>query len=142
MIYYRLFFNPLLDRQENCNAFFVNKILNCIFQGLASFIQMLLFTIPLILIFNILETSKPAVALLSCLGRYEMTFNKDGGHNLCTEGEGYRKIICQISFLVFEFLSSNIPEAVLLFLCFKEIKDQDERVQSIISKKDFIKRRR
>lgn len=90
----------------------------------------------------ILQASPSPRNLDACLGHYEQHFYADMGQNVCTAGGFVLNILCKMSILLHMILSSNIPEAFMLYACFKAIRDQNERAKDMISEKHYHLRKR
>ena len=92
--------------------------------------------------FFIIEASAPTPGLQVCLGQYELNYFSEGGQNVCTKSDQWiNRAFCHASIVAYVFLSSNIAEAFLLYKCMKMIQKQTESSRTLISEKEFIKRR-
>lgn len=78
----------------------------------------------------------------ACLGNYEVHFDEDLGNTVCIYGSFLRVFWCKIAVLIHMTLSSNVPEAFLLYFCFKAIQKQNEKVKELIGENHYIKRKR
>ena len=84
------------------------------------------------------EANKP---LSACLGKIETHFNKSGTR-LCTNFEHIGTYVCKIPLWTFQIISSNIPEALMLYPCFKRIQKATEESKIMIGKEAYKQRRR
>lgn len=78
----------------------------------------------------------------ACLGHYELHYDKDAGQSICPLGGILVTSLCKISVLIHIITSSNIPEAFMLYACFKAIRDQNEKVKDMIGEKHYSLRKR
>ena len=94
--------------------------------------------INIILVFLGSESNR---VLDACLGNFHKHYEKSGTQ-LCTSEDFFRNMICRVSFTFYSLLSSNIPEAFLLFKCFNKIKEQTDKSQTMIGEASYQQRRR
>ena len=108
---------------------------------LAKIVVSILFTVSISTSFFILFGSEPTFTEQSCLGNYVLLYDRKG-HQLCNAGSILSIWACKLSFVIYITLSSNLPEALLLYKCFQKIQVQIERVQSMIDEASYHRRRR
>ena len=113
-----------------------------VFQGLAKILVFLQFLIPALLTASILTSSPSTRILDACLGNYEQHFAKSSGFQVCTVGRSWQKILCQISVIIHSVFSSNVLEAIFLYICFNTVKHQTEKSQKMIGDKAYDVRKR
>ena len=90
-----------------------------------------------ILTVNILLWSPDNRSLDACLGNFERHFSETIGNLPCSIGSNWQKNICKGSILLHTVLSSNIPEAFLLYKCFEFIKKQTEKSHELIGEEKY-----
>ena len=108
---------------------------------LAKIVVWTLFIVSFLTSFFIIFGSEPTASEQSCLGNYVLLFDHKG-HQICNAGSMVSIWACKFSFVIYITLSSNLPEAVLLYKCFKKIQVQIEKVQSMIDEASYHRRRR
>ncbi len=91
---------------------------------------------------SVLHGSPDTATLSSCLGTYETHFVKSSGNKVCSFGTWIEQSLCKCSLLIHATLSSNIPEAFLLYPCFKAIQKQTEKSEAFLGKNSFAQRKR
>ena len=101
------------------------------------------FLIPVItygLIYKVNDETSPSLAL--CLGKaYKDYFTTEYLH--CSVYENvFARYGCRIWSYILLLLMSNFLDVYFVFQCTKSIKDQTEESKSMISKKDYIIRKR
>ena len=64
------------------------------------------------------------------------------GTGTCESHDQTRKIVCELSVLIHAIITSNLAEALLLYFCFKAIKEQAESVSGLIGPTQYQKRKR
>ena len=64
------------------------------------------------------------------------------GTGTCESHDQTRTIVCQLSVLIHAIITSNLAEALLLYFCFKAIKEQAESVSGLIGPTQYQKRKR
>ena len=83
--------------------------------------------------------SWPAMAL--CNGKAYLNFFSTN-YRLCEYENIYAKYICRIWSIFIYLFMSNIFDAILFYFCAREIKEQTEVAKKMLSKSDYINRRR
>ena len=68
-------------------------------------------------------------------------FNREGT-GTCESHDQTQNIVCQLSVLIHAIITSNLAEALLLYFCFKAIKEQAESVSGLIGPTQYQKRKR
>lgn len=91
---------------------------------------------------GVLAGSPDNRSLSACIGTYETHFQEKNGNLVCSRGGFYREAFCKLCVAFHTILSSNIPEAILLFFCFKAIQQQTEKSKALISENSFQSRKR
>ena len=87
--------------------------------------------------------SSPNTRVLDiCLGNYEQDFLKSSGVQVCTIGKSWQRILCVSSLIIHTVMSSNVLDAIFLYICFNKIKHQTEKLKKIIGKKAYELRKR
>ena len=87
--------------------------------------------------------SSPNTRVLDiCLGNYEQDFLKSSGVQVCTIGKSWQRILCVSSLVIHTVMSSNVLDAIFLYICFNKIKHQTEKLKKIIGKKAYELRKR
>ena len=87
--------------------------------------------------------SSPNTRVLDiCLGNYEQDFLKSSGVQVCTIGKSWQRILCVSSLIIHTVLSSNVLDAIFLYICFNKIKHQTEKVKKMIGEKAYELRKR
>ena len=108
---------------------------------LAKIMATSLFIISFFTSFFIIFGTELVIHLESCLGNYWLQYDSRG-HEVCGSGSVFVKVACKFSFVLYFLLSSNVPEAFLLYKCFKKIGEQTESVQEMIDTASYQRRRR
>ena len=87
--------------------------------------------------------SSPNTRVLDiCLGNYEQDFLKSSGVQVCTIGKSWQRILCVSSLIIHTILSSNVLDAIFLYICFNKIRHQTEKLKKMIGKKAYELRKR
>ena len=87
--------------------------------------------------------SSPNTRILDiCLGNYEQDFLKSSGVQVCTIGKSWQRILCVSSLVIHTVLSSNVLDAIFLYICFNKIRHQTEKLKKMIGKKAYELRKR
>ena len=87
--------------------------------------------------------SSPNTRVLDiCLGNYEQDFLKSSGVQVCTIGKSWQRILCVSSLIIHTVLSSNVLDAIFLYICFNKIKHQTEKLKKMIGEKAYELRKR
>ena len=89
----------------------------------------------------ILPHSEPNRSNNGCLGQSELNFDREG-NSVCTLGNILGKYSCKFFFLIYVCLSSNLPEAILLYPCFKKIQKQTEVAKQMLGKETYRRRKK
>lgn len=100
------------------------------------------FFVPLIITYGVVNATDHLVTLDACLGHYEQTYVKTSGNQLCNSGSYFDTGFCKVVFVLYAIISSHIPEAILLYRCFRMIQIQTELSHDLIGDKQYIQRRR
>ena len=88
-----------------------------------------------------MSSSKPSLTLNGCLGSLELNYGNHG-NQICTVGNFLEKFACKFCFISYCIMSSNICEPLMLYPCFKLIKQQTEDSQHLIGHRAYHHRRR
>ena len=83
--------------------------------------------------------SMPALAI--CNGKAYFNFFTTK-YKLCNHENIYAKYLCRIWSIFIQVFMSNIFDAILFYFCAREIKEQTEATKKMLSKSDYINRRR
>ena len=78
----------------------------------------------------------------ACLGYFEHHYGKSGGNKICNQGGFVLKMLCSLTALGHMVISYNIPETLLLYFCYKAIKEQTESVRKAIGQESYKNRKR
>ena len=116
--------------------------LSVYFQGLAKIMVVCQFLISGCLSMSLLISSPNTRVLDICLGNYEQDFLKSSGVQVCTIGKSWQRILCVSSLIIHTVMSSNVLDAIFLYICFNKIKHQTEKLKKIIGKKAYELRKR
>ena len=100
------------------------------------------FLIPCCLTVSILTSSSEYLTLDACLGKYEQYFVKSSGIQVCIDGKSWQKILCMLSLIIHAIFSSNVLDAIFLYICFTKVKSQTEKAKTMIGKKAYEVRKR
>lgn len=111
-------------------------------RNFGKIVSLLSFLITLIITYGIVIATDDPVPLNTCLGHYERNYLKIGGYQLCNNGTDFQMIFCKVVFVFYAVISSHIPEAILLYRCFRMIQIQTELSHPLIGDKQYIRRRR
>ena len=115
-------------------------------QFLASLFVALNYIVPAIIVSLLINGSNSMNALNSCLGNFELNYLRRGKIQLLTcnnkEASNFSLFMCYGAFSSYFFFSNNILEAILLYQCFKIIREQNEIAKDMIGKNSYIKRRK
>ena len=88
-------------------------------------------------------TSTPETLTLDiCLGNYEQYFVKSSGVQVCVVGQSWQRILCMLSVIIHLIYSSNILDAILLYIIFTKVKHQTEKSKTMIGQKAYGVRKR
>ena len=99
-------------------------------------------TISVSFALSILSASPDNRQMNACLGKYENHFNDPRGNQVCTHGGIIREGFCTVGIILHTILASNVPETILLFFCFRVIRTQTEKAESMIGKESYRIRKR
>ena len=113
-----------------------------IFKALGRFLLILQVFFSAYLTISILLSTPNNRSLDVCLGNYEQYFSQTNGNKVCTRGLFIQRVICNISVMIHLILSSNIPEAVMLYFCFITINESTKKSLNLIGKKSYEIRKR
>ena len=119
-------------------------------QFLAHLFVSLNYIVPATLLGFLLNGSNPDSmnTLNSCLGNVELNYLRQGKIQLLTcdnvEASSLSLVMCYGAFASYFIFSNNILEAILLYKCFKIIRQQtlSEIVKSLIGENSYEKRRK
>ena len=77
-----------------------------------------------------------------CMGKLDSIYlNESNGHKVCYSGESLLQVSCKIVVIIHSVVASNIPEAFLLYACFKYIRRHIDSSQSILGERQFEMRK-
>ena len=100
------------------------------------------FLIPCCLTVSIHSSTPETLTLDICLGNYEKYFVKSSGVQVCTVGKSWQKILCMLSVIIHSIFSSNVLDAIFLYIIFTKVKYQTEKSKRIIGEKAYGVRKR
>ena len=100
------------------------------------------FLIPCCLTVSIHSSTPETLTLDICLGNYEKYFVKSSGVQVCTVGKSWQKILCMLSVIIHSIFSSNVLDAILLYIIFTKVKYQTEKSKELIGRKAYDLRKR
>ena len=105
--------------------------------------------VPAIILVCLLNGSNSSNTLNSCMGNFELNYLRQGTIQLlfpCTNEDAskFSLFMCYGAFSSYFVFSNNILEAILLYKCFKIIRQQtlSEIVKSLIGENSYEKRRK
>ena len=142
--FWGLFFRKTMLR----TTFQFNPVFLFFIQFIARLFVSLNYIVPATILAFLLNGSNPDSinTLNSCLGNAELNYLRQGKIQLLTcdneDASSLSLVMCYGAFAGYFIFSNNILEAVLLYKCFKIIRDQNEDVKSLIGKDSYIKRRK
>ncbi len=89
-------------------------------------------------------TPKNGIALLECLGRFEMVFDQDIAADLRDglKPGSLQMFLSQTTFYVIMITSCNLPEIYLLWKCVQATKSQTQAVTKLLSLSALEKRKK
>ena len=91
--------------------------------------------------FILVGSRSSTLSLNNCLGRMELNFGKSG-NIVCLDGNKLDILLCKYCLMIQMILTSNIPEAFILYPCFKRIKHQIEKSKDLVGKQTFSNRKK
>ncbi len=114
-----------------------------LFKGLARFLVASNFAFSTLFTTSILYGTVENETVDVCLGNYLPKIGglSQGGYKVCSRDNVVSKLFCTTSILANLILSSNIPEAFGLYICFKHIRIQNENVKDMIGEKHYRQRK-
>ena len=104
-----------------------------------TFLNFLIPFVTFVFLYKIDTESMPAMAL--CNGKAYLNFFSTK-YKLCNHENIYAKYGCRIWSIFIHVFMSNIFDAILFYFCAREIKEQTEATKKMLSKSDYINRRR
>ena len=100
------------------------------------------FLIPCCLTVSMLISTPENLTLDICLGNYEKYFVKSSGVQVCTVGKSWQKVLCMLSVIIHSIFSSNVLDAIFLYIIFTKVKYQTEKSKRMIGEKAYGVRKR
>ena len=98
--------------------------------------------IPCCLSVSILTSTNETLTLDICLGNYEQYFVKSSEVQVCVVGKSWQRILCTLSVIIYSIFSSNVWDAILLYIIFTKVKHRTEKSKAMIGEKAYGVRKR